>query len=73
MQHSDSPKVEVIVSAEEVNDFFASGTGGNIIAAVDNVMDKLESQLRKHKEKLKGHRAREVQQPEPQHPETDTV
>lgn len=68
MQHTDSPKVEVIVSAEEVSDFFASGTGSNVLAALDSVMNKLESQLRKHKEKLKGHRTRETK-----HPETDAV
>jgi putative sigma-54 modulation protein len=58
MKNGDTPKVEIIVSAEETNDFFASDTGGNIIAALDNAISKIETQLRKHKEKLTGHRGR---------------
>ena len=64
MQHADTPNVEVIVAAEEVSDFFATGTGSNVLAALDDVMNKLESQLRKHKEKLKGHRSKEINQPD---------
>ena len=56
LKHSDTPKVEIILSAEESNDFFASATGSNILAAMDNAVQKIEVQLKKHKEKLKGHR-----------------
>ena len=56
MQHADKPKVELIVSAEEVSDFFAADTGNNVLTALDSVMNKMEGQLRKHKEKLKDHR-----------------
>ena len=59
LQHSTSPKVEIIVSAEETNDFFASDTGNNVIAALDRVVNKIEQQLRKHKDKLTEHRGRE--------------
>ena len=65
LQHTASPKVEVIVSAEETNDFFASDTGSNVIAALDSVMGKLEQQLKKHKAKLTEHRGRDRSQPEP--------
>lgn len=59
LKNSDSPKVEIIVSAEETNDFFASDTGSNVIVALDSTISKIEQQLRKHKEKLTGHRGRD--------------
>jgi putative sigma-54 modulation protein len=59
LSKSDNTKVEIIVSAEETNDFFASDTGSNVIVALDNTISKIEQQLRKHKEKLKGHRSRD--------------
>ena len=62
LQRAGNPKVEVIVSAEEVSDFFATDTGNNVLTALDSVVNKIESQLRKHKEKLKGHRSREPRQ-----------
>ena len=66
--HHDQPKVELIVSAEEVNDFFAADSGTNVIAALDSALHKIESQLRKHKEKLKGHRGREPNMDLPREP-----
>jgi putative sigma-54 modulation protein len=59
LSKADNTKVEIIVSAEETNDFFASDTGSNVIVALDNTISKMEQQLRKHKEKLKGHRNRD--------------
>jgi putative sigma-54 modulation protein len=64
MRHNSSPKVEVIVSAEETSDFFASDTGTNVIAALDRVINKIEQQMRKHKNKLTEHRGRDRTQPE---------
>ena len=58
LENSDSPKVEIRVSAEETNDFFAADKGSNVINALDRVVQKLEQQLRKHKEKLTGHRGK---------------
>ena len=55
LQHSE-PEVEIILSAEESHDFFASDSGGNVLTAVEGAIHKIESQLKKHKEKLKGHR-----------------
>jgi len=51
-----APKVEIIVSAEETSDFFASQTGNNVLAAFDLTISKIEQQLRKHKDKLTEHR-----------------
>jgi len=56
LANSDNPKVELKVTAEETDDFFASDTAGNVLAALDSVIHKLERQLRKHKEKLTDHR-----------------
>ncbi len=58
LENTQSPKVEVKVSAEETNDFFAADTGSNVLTAVESVVRKLETQLRKHKEKLTGHRGK---------------
>ena len=58
LKHTDNPKVEVKVSAEQTDDFFAADTGSNVIVALDSVIDKIESQLRKHKEKLTARRGR---------------
>ncbi len=53
---NQDPMVELVVSAEETNDFFASSTGSNVIAALDVVIGKIEQQLRKHKDKITDHR-----------------
>jgi putative sigma-54 modulation protein len=58
LENTQNPKVEVKVSAEATNDFFAADTGPNVIAAVDSVIQKLEKQLRKHKEKITDHRGK---------------
>jgi len=44
--------VEMKVCADHANDFFARGSGHNILAAVESVVQKLEQQLRKYKERL---------------------
>ncbi len=59
LKHSENPKVEIIVSAEETSDFFASDTGSNVIVALDSAIAKIEQQLKKHKEKLIGNRSRD--------------
>lgn len=52
------PQAEIIVSAEEANDFFATDSGNNVLGAVEKVIEKIEKQLRRHKEKITGHRGR---------------
>lgn len=59
LNHPENPKVEIIVSAEEANDFFASDTGSNVLVALDSTVTKIEQQLKKHKEKLISHRSRD--------------
>ncbi len=48
--------VEFLVSAEHKHDFVASERHKDMHAAVDLVLDKLERQVRKYKEKIQDHR-----------------
>jgi len=61
LEHANQPNVEIRISAEERNDFFASDTGSNVLAALDSVVEKIERQMRRHKEKLTEHRGRDHQ------------
>jgi putative sigma-54 modulation protein len=52
----DDKFVEFLVSAEHKHDFVASERNPNLLAAVDLVLEKLEKQVRKYKEKVQDHR-----------------
>jgi putative sigma-54 modulation protein len=56
LEHRESPDVEVRVSAEHTDDFVATATG-ELIAALDGVLHKIETQIRRYKDKRTGHRA----------------
>ena len=62
MRHTEKPSVEIIVSAEETSDFVASDSGSNVLTALDGAIQKIEVQLKKHKEKIKGYRGRDQSQ-----------
>ncbi len=57
LKNEDSPEVEVRVTAEQHPDFVATDQGAGVATALDLVIPKLESQLRKHKDKVTGHRS----------------
>ncbi len=58
LENEDSPHVEVRVTAEHhQGDFMASDNSSSVSSALDSVIHKIEPQLRKHKEKLTGHRS----------------
>jgi putative sigma-54 modulation protein len=57
LQHLEKPHVEINVSAEHTQDFVASAYATTVISALDAAIQKVEQQLRKHKEKLTGHKA----------------
>jgi putative sigma-54 modulation protein len=59
-QHQESPWLEINVTAEHAPEFVASANAPTVIAAMDSAMSKVEQQLRKHKEKLTGHKASSV-------------
>src|SRR4051812_43228657 len=48
--------VEFLVQAEHKHDFVARESHQDVLAAVDLVLDKLEAQLRRYKEKIQDHR-----------------
>jgi len=49
------PVVECIVDVEHAEDFVGRETDADMYAAIDKVSDKLERQMRKHKERIKEH------------------
>jgi putative sigma-54 modulation protein len=51
LEHPETPGVDLKVSAKK-HDFVAAAQADNLQAAVDIVIDKMEQQLRKHKEKV---------------------
>ncbi len=52
----DEKIVEFLVSAEHKHDFVASERNKDILAAVDLVLEKLERQVLKYKERIMDHR-----------------
>ncbi len=64
LEHRENPVVDLKVSAKK-HEFVAESQAENLLAAVELVLDKMEQQLRKHKEKIQdrhrgaGHREEE--------------
>ncbi len=54
LEHPDNPTVDLKVSAEHKHDFVATSRTGELMTAVDSVVEKMEHQLRKYKEKVQG-------------------
>lgn len=52
---ADEPIIEAIVSAEHKSDFVASHTSKDMFGSVDQVITKLEQQIKKYKEKIQDH------------------
>jgi putative sigma-54 modulation protein len=52
----DQKWVEFLVQAEHKHDFVAHDSHPDLLTAVDLVLDKLEAQLRRYKEKIQDHR-----------------
>jgi putative sigma-54 modulation protein len=55
LQSPDSPHVEIKISAEHTGDFYASDAGPNVLSAVENVVEKIERQMLRRKEKMTDH------------------
>ncbi len=61
MEHRDHPAVDLNVTTKK-HEFVATGQAENLLAAVDMAVEKMEQQLRKHKERVQdrhrsaGHR-----------------
>lgn len=56
LERVETASVEFRVSVEKAEDFLATDEHENLMAAVDSCLHKIEQQLRKHKEKVQGHR-----------------
>ena len=54
LEHPENPTVDLRVSAEHKHDFVATSRTDNLMTAVDGVVEKMEHQLRKYKEKVQG-------------------
>jgi putative sigma-54 modulation protein len=52
----DEVEVELCVKAEHSEEFVATARTESFSSCLDAVVEKMESQLRKHKEKLRDHR-----------------
>jgi putative sigma-54 modulation protein len=70
LEHRETPRIDLRVSAEHKHDFGASIDAGELMAGVDAVVQKVEEQLRRYKEKrVDRHRGGKHRQLEP---ETET-
>ena len=59
------PVVQLNVSAEHKHDFVAQADSDNLLTAVDTVVQKVEQQLRKYKERVQDkHRTQEARRSE---------
>ena len=52
LEHENMPSVDLRVSAEHKHDFIANDRGSDLMGSVDIVVHRMESQLRKYKEKI---------------------
>jgi putative sigma-54 modulation protein len=70
LEHRDSPDVDLRVSAAHKHDFVAVCQSMELMTAIDDVVEKMEQQLRKYKQKVQdrhrgpGHRQEEGIAPE---------
>ena len=55
LEHEETPRVDILVSATRKHDFVAAESGENLMGALDGAIHKLEHQLRKYKEKVQDH------------------
>lgn len=60
--------VEFQVSAEHKNDFVATESGPTLEAAADQCLHKIETQLRRYKEKIQNHKGDVPQGGDPSRP-----
>ncbi len=56
LERIDEPHVEINVSAEAAPDFVATATAPSVLAALDLAVQRVEQQVRKHKEKVTDHK-----------------
>lgn len=57
LEHAERASVELRVRAEHHEELVAVAEAETVYAALDGVIDKIETQLRRSKERMKEHRA----------------
>jgi putative sigma-54 modulation protein len=66
LEHNDMLQVDLKVSAKHKPDFLASSMSDNLLGSIEQVVEKVEQQLRKYKGKVQdrhrgaGHRQQEL-------------
>ena len=55
LEHRDSPAVDLRVAVKQ-KEFLATSQSPELMAALDEAVEKIEQQLRKHKDKLQDRR-----------------
>ena len=64
LEHREAPSVDLKVSAKHKHDFVAASMSAELMASVDDVVEKMEQQLRKYKQKVQDrHRGSGHRQP----------
>ena len=56
MANRSLPAVEIVASAEHIHDMVSHEAAAQLWRSVDGAVQKLEQQLRKHKEKVRDHK-----------------
>jgi len=56
LENHELPAVEIIASAEHFHDMVSHESAAQLWRSVDGAVQKLEQQLRKHKEKVRDHK-----------------
>jgi putative sigma-54 modulation protein len=64
LKSSESPAVQLHVSAEHKHDFVAHEETNDLFKSVDAVVQKMEQQIRKYKERIQGHHRGSIVEPE---------
>ncbi|MDR3233231.1 MAG: ribosome-associated translation inhibitor RaiA [Planctomycetaceae bacterium] len=55
LSKAEEPEITVVVKCEHKHDISASHRSDDMFGSVDKLVDKLEQQIKKHKEKLQEH------------------
>jgi putative sigma-54 modulation protein len=63
LESPESPVVHLHVSAEHKHDFVSHEQTDDLFKSVDSVVQKMEQQLRKYKERIQGHHRGNVVEP----------
>ncbi|MFM8405731.1 MAG: ribosome hibernation-promoting factor, HPF/YfiA family [Pirellulaceae bacterium] len=56
LEHQEKPTLEFNIYADGSHDFVASASSTTVQAALDLAIEKVEQQLRKHKERITDHK-----------------